>query len=76
MEFINAEVFKFGIEGGAPIMAKDHPALKELLKVNAGEPLSPVLCLALFKDSQHCHFYMQMGCGSRRTPPRSLFWVK
>ena len=33
------------------IMAKDHPALQELFKLNAREQLSPVLCLALFKDS-------------------------
>ena len=55
MEFIKgfkAEVF--GVEGWAPIMAKDHPALQELFKSNAGEPLCPVLCLALFKDSQRC----------------------
>ena len=45
MEFIKAEVF--GVEGGAPIMAKDHPALQELFKLNAGELLSPVLCLVL-----------------------------
>ena len=57
MEFIKAEVF--GNEGGAPIMAKDHPALQELFKLNAGEQLSPVLCLALLNDSQRCHFYMQ-----------------
>ena len=45
-----------GVEGGAPIMGTDHPALQELLKLNVGEPLSPVLCLALFKDAQRCHF--------------------
>ena len=50
MEFIKAEVF--GVEGGAPIMAKDHTSMQELFKFNACEPLSPVLCLALFKDSQ------------------------
>ena len=55
MEFIKAEVF--GVDDGAPIMAKDHPALQELFKLNAGEQLSPVLCLVLFKDSQRYHFY-------------------
>ena len=34
MEFIKANVF--GVEGGAPIMAKDHPALQELFKLDAG----------------------------------------
>ena len=78
MEFIKAEMF--GVEGGGPIMAKYDQALQELFKLNAGEPISSVLCLVLLKDSQRCHFYMQtrslMGCCSRGTPPRSLFWVK
>ena len=47
-------------------MAKEHPALQELFKTRAGEPLSPLLCLVLIKDSQRFHFYMQtsslMGC--------------
>ena len=30
-------------------MAKDPPALQQLFKLNAGEQLSPVLCLVLFK---------------------------
>ena len=82
MEFIKLEVF--GVDGGAPIMAKEHPVLQELFKLNAGEQLYPVLCLALLKDSpsQCFHFYMQkrslMGCCSRRPPPRRtarlLFW--
>ena len=67
MEFIKAEMF--GVEGGAQIMAEDHPALQELFKLNAGEQLSPVLCFALLKDSQRCHLYMQtrslMRCFSR-----------
>ena len=76
MEFIKLEVF--GVDGGAPIMAKEHSALQELFKLNAGEQL----CLALLKDFQRFHFYMQtsslMGCCSKRPPPRrrvrSLFW--
>ena len=57
-------------------MAKEHPVLQELFKLNAGEQLYPVLCLALLKDSpsQCFHFYMQtrslMGCCSRRPPQR------
>ena len=57
MEFIKgfkAEVF--GVEGWAPIMAKDHLALQQLFKLDAGEQLCPVLCLALFKDFQRCTF--------------------
>ena len=41
MEFIKLEVF--GVDGGAPIMAKEHSALQELFKLNAGEQLCPVL---------------------------------
>ena len=77
MKFIKAEVF--GVECWVAIMAKDHPALQELFKLNEGEQLSPVLCLALLKDSQHCfykHTRSLMGCCSRGTPLRSLFWVK
>ena len=46
MEFIKAEVF--GVEGGAPIMAKDHPALQELFKLNAGELCSKTLSATTF----------------------------
>ena len=46
IEFIKAEVF--GVEGGAPIMAKDHPALQELFKLNAGELCSKTLSATTF----------------------------
>ena len=55
-------------------MVKEHPALQELFKTRASEPLSPLQCLVLIKDSQRVHFYMQtrslMGCCSRRPPTR------
>ena len=57
MEYIKLEVF--GVEGRAPIMAKEHPVLQELFKTRAGEQLSPLLCLVLIKDSQRYRFYMQ-----------------
>ena len=43
MEFIKAEVF--GVEGGALIMAKDHPALQELFKLKLVSRYAP--CCAL-----------------------------
>ena len=49
MEYIKLEAF--GVEGGAPIMAKEHPTMQELFKTRAGELLSPLLCLVLIKDS-------------------------
>ena len=57
MEYIKLEVFR--VEGRALIMAKEHPALQELFKTLAGEQQSPLLCLALIKDSQRFHFYLQ-----------------
>ena len=57
MEYIKLEVF--GVGGGAPIMAKEHPALQELFKARASEPLSPLLCIVLIQDSQLYHFHMQ-----------------
>ena len=51
MEYIKLEVF--GVEGGEPIMVKEHPTLQELFKTRAArlvssyDELSPLLCLVL-----------------------------
>ena len=38
MEYVKLEVF--GVKGGAPIMAKEHPVLSRALQDSAGEPLA------------------------------------
>ena len=45
MEHVKGTVI--GVGDGAPIMAKDYPALQELSKTCAGELQSPLLCLLL-----------------------------
>ena len=82
MEFITLKLEGFGVESGVPIMAKEHPALQKLFKINTCEQLCPVLCLALLKDAHHFYFCMQtrslMGCCSscppQRWTARGLFW--
>ena len=60
MDYVKESVF--GVSGGPPIMAKDHPAMQELFWTRTREIQSRFLCILLRNDSQCFPFCIQTRC--------------